>query len=108
MTTYIDRNNLPENYAEWIAKESHHDHKIVEINGVLRWEENETVNHLLENISLNDLLPLLCVIGYGKNSEVYRKLYRSMGYSLLGYWEVFHWIVNNVDCDDYKQPKGML
>lgn len=99
----VERKDLPEGYQEMMKTESHHDHKIVSINGVLRWEENPAVNSLLEHISLNDLCPLLCVMGFGKNSEVYRKLYRDMGYSLSGYWEVFYWGMNNDDYAEYKQ-----
>jgi hypothetical protein len=43
--------------------------------------------------------------GYTKNSEIYRKLYRDMGYSLSGYWEVFYWDVNNEKVDEYNPIK---
>lgn len=101
---YVAREELPEDYREMMQTETHHDHKIVCINGVYRWEEDYFVDKQLERISLNDLIPLLHVLGYGKNSEIYRRLYRCMGYSLSGYWEVFYWDVNNEDVDDYKQP----
>lgn len=104
MSDYVDRNDVPDDYKEMLITESHHQHKIVRIDGVLRWEENPDVNYFLESLSLNDLCPLLSVLGFGKNSEVYRKLYRDMGYSLSGYWEVFYWDVNNEDCDEYIQP----
>ena len=90
-------------YKLILNKESHHDHEIVmDENGVLRWKENPTVNKIRENISLNDLCPLLSCMGYGKNSEVYRKLYRDMGYSLGGYWEIFYWEVNNEKASEYE------
>jgi hypothetical protein len=41
-------------------------------------------------------------MGYDKNSEVYRKLYRDIGYSLEGYWEIFYWEVNNPIASEYK------
>jgi hypothetical protein len=91
-----------ENYRLILDKETHHNHIIIEDeNGVLRWKENKDVQHFLKNISLNDLCPLLKCLGYDKNSEVYRKLYRDMGYSLNGYWEVFYWDWNNEDSDEY-------
>ena len=102
----IDRDKLPDDYSEMMKTESHHDHEIVDVNGVIRWKENPSVNAWLEEISLNDLCPLLCDIGYGKNSEVYRKLYRDMGYSLSGYWEIFYWDWNNEDCEEYQQPSN--
>lgn len=101
----VERKDLPEDYLQEMMKtESHHNQEIVRINGVLRWKANPAVVGLLENISLNDLCPLLCAMGFGKNSEVYRKLYRDMGYSLRGYWEVFYWEMNNYDAADYVQP----
>ena len=93
---------LVENYRLILDKETHHNHIIIEDeHGVIRWKENTNVEHFLKNISLNDLCPLLSCLGYDKNSEVYRKLYRDMGYSLNGYWEVFYWDLNNKDVDDY-------
>lgn len=93
---------LCEEYRTILETESHHDHEIVEIGSTLRWKENPTVNHILKNISLNDLCPLLESLGHGKNSEVYRKLYRDMGYPLNGYWEIFYWETNHEDACSYK------
>lgn len=93
-------------YREILDVETHHDHEIYkDEHGTLRWKENPAVTKLLKSISLNDLCPLLTQLGYGKNSEVYRKLYRDMGYSLYGYWEIFYWEVNNDDAADYKPNK---
>lgn len=95
-----------EMYREILDKETHHNHEIIEDeNGTIRWKEDPHVTHFLNNISLNDLCPLLKCLGYGKNSEVYRKLYRDMGYSLCGYWEVFYWGVNNEDASEYIPNK---
>ena len=100
----INRNEIRiKDYQEIFKKESHHNHEIIVTeNGVLRWKENHDVKYFLKNISLNDLCPLLNHLGYGKNSEVYRKLYRDMGYSLSGYWEIFYWDLNNEDVDSYE------
>ena len=91
-----------DDYVEIFEKESHHDHEVVETpDGILRWKENDRVEHYLKNISLNDLCPLLMSLGYGKNTEVYRQLYRDMGYSLSGYWEIFYWDMNHDEIDEY-------
>ena len=100
----VERKDLPEEYSEMMKSEAHHNHEIVLVDGILRWKEDGTTKKLLERISLNDLCPLLDNLGYGKNSEIYRKLYRNMGYSLSGYWEVFYWDWNNEDCAEYRQP----
>ena len=93
-----------DDYKEIFEKESHHDHKIIkDEHGTLRWKENKTVRAYLKNISLNDLCPLLDTMGFGKNTEVYRKLYRDMGYSLSGYWEIFYWEVNNEEASEYRE-----
>lgn len=44
-------------------------------------------------------------MGLTKNSEEMGKLYRDMGYSLSGYWEIFYWETNNEDAGKYKQKK---
>lgn len=107
---YIDRNDKrlcdDEYYREILNRESHHDHKIINDNGVVRWEGNHVewmFNH--RRFNLIELTIVLETMGYGRNSEVYRKLYRNMGYTLRGYWEVFYWDVNNEDCDDYVGGK---
>ncbi len=89
-------------YREMLKTEKHHKHEIIETsNGTLRWKEDPDVIKILEKISLNDLVPLLCFLGYDKNSEPYRQLYRDIGYSLFGYWEVFYWEVNNEYHSEY-------
>jgi len=94
---------LANDYKEVMIKESHHDHEIIMTEtGVLRWKENKDVEHFRKNISLNDLCPLLDSLGYDKNSEVYRKLYRDMGYSVFGYWEIFYWEMNNEEAEEYR------
>lgn len=101
---YIDRKDLPDWVQEWIGKESHHDHKIIEDeHGTLRWEQDEKVDYILNQMNLNDVVVLFQFLGWGKNSEQYRELYRKMGYSLGGYWEIFHWEVNNPDLEEYQQ-----
>lgn len=96
---------VPE-YREILDTETHHDHIIIkDSDGVLRWKENAQVPHLLEKINLNHLIPLLKTLGYDQNSEIYRKLYRDMGYSLSGYWEIFYWEVNNPLAKKYKPKK---
>lgn len=103
MKTISREEIVVEDYREIFEKESHHDHEIIKTDkGRLRWKENTDVKHYLKNISLNDLCPLLVSMGYDKNSEVYRKLYRDMGYSLNGYWEIFYWDWNNEEKDSYN------
>jgi len=90
-------------YRQILDTEKHHDHKIVKTeDGTLRWKENPIVRDLLDKkLDLNHLWVLFHSLGYGKNSEITRKLYRDMGYSLNGYWEIFYWDANNDNADEY-------
>lgn len=96
-----DIENHPD-YSEMMQTEKHHNHEIVEINNVLRWKENETSRKLVDDIGLNEIWDLFYNIGLDKNSEIIRKLYRDIGYSLHGYWEIFYWEVNNEIADSYN------
>jgi len=104
MITEVKRDDIQEkNYREILDKESHHDHKIIkDKNGVLRWMEHKEISKLFEKIDFNDFVEFLYDIGLNKNSEIYRKLYHCIGYSLHGYWEVFYWELNNKDAAKYK------
>jgi hypothetical protein len=102
----IDRESITtEAYRLILETETHHDHEIIVSGGNYYWKKNEIVDAILEKLSLNDIIPLLHSLGYGKNSEIYRKLYRDMGYSLEGYWEIFYWEVNNPIASEYHPNK---
>ena len=86
-----------------LEKESHHEHEIVlGDDNVLYWKANPEVVDLLDRMDFNDAVEMLERLGYGKNSEIYRKLYRDMGIDLVGYWEIFHWELNNHEAQEYK------
>lgn len=94
---------IHENYKEILDKESHHDHEIIrDDHGTIRWKQVDTVCAIIDKGILNDLVVLFRFMGINKNSEEWRKLYRQMGYSLSGYWEIFYWEMNNEDADDYN------
>ena len=89
-------------YRLILDTETHHDQLIIEDeNGTLRWQANPSVRKYIDTHGLNDVIRMLHGLGHNKNSEVYRKLYRDMGYSLYGYWEIFYWEVNNEDWEEY-------
>ena len=102
----VKRNKIKnESYREILDKETHHNHTIMEDeDGTLRWKENPAVRAMIcdEKINLNDLWTLLGAMGHNKNSEFLRKLYRDLGYSLFGYWEIFYWEVNNPIAHEYE------
>jgi hypothetical protein len=103
----IERNNIPSDFDGMMEKETHHDHKIIkDKHGMLRWEADPFVSRLIDSTNLNFVIQGFHEKGVTKNSEVYRELYRKMGYSLSGYWEIFYWEVNNEEAPLYKQPEN--
>lgn len=100
----VDRKDITEEMYVEILKREPHDHPIVQDeNGILWWLENRSIRDLfdLEILDLNEVVIGLYDKGLGKNSEEFRQLYRDLGYSLYGYWEVFYWDMNNEETDEY-------
>jgi len=90
-------------FAEIMDKESHHDHEIVDEGHGPRWKEDPRVCKLVDDMGgLNNIVTLFFSIGITKNDEAWRKLYRDIGYSLYGYWEIFYWEMNNEDAAKYR------
>lgn len=110
MDKIINRQDITEDvYREILDCEIHHDHTIIETSmGTLRWEENPSVRRLVDKCGLNELVELFYHLGYNKNSEIFRKMYRDMGYSLYGYWEIFYWEMNNEQSQDYIEERKSL
>lgn len=97
-----------DNYAEILERESHHDHELlIDDEGKLWWKENPEFVKLKEKIGLDNLWKLFESLGYDKNSEVIRNMYRHNGYSLFGYWEIFYWEMNNPIADEYQPNSDM-
>ena len=71
-----------------------------EINGSLHWQETPGVNQLLDTgLELSRLTDMLQHLGIDKNHEVYRDLFRKMGYSLDGFEELHNFEDLEVRCD---------
>lgn len=91
-----------ETYREILDVETHHKHIIYEDeNGKLFWKEDNIVRKMVDKIGLNDIYQLFYSLGLNKNSELIRKMYRDMGYSLFGYWETFYCEANNDIANQY-------
>lgn len=91
-------------YQEILEKESHHDHKIIlNKHGILSWEADPFIEFLWDNklMDLNRIVATFIRNGITKNSEIWRKLFRDLGYSLNGYWTIFYCDLNNPDADEY-------
>lgn len=100
-----DASKVSETFKEMLKTERHHNHEIVEVDGILRWKENKDVRNLVGGkgpIDLNSLWEFFYAMNLDKNSEFVRDVYRNMGYSLFGFWEIFYWEMNNEDAEDYN------
>ena len=105
----LERKDLPKDYSEMMKKETHHDHEIIkDEHGTIRWKEDPFIRQFTYDCSLNDICAGFYANGNDKNTESYRELYRKMGYSLSGYWEIFYWDMNNGIADEYKQPEKAI
>ena len=110
METIVSREELMDvdTYKEIFDIEFHHDHEIIrDQNGTVRWKADPRINEMItKTVNLNDLWYIMFVsMGLTKNSEEVRKLYRDMGYSLSGYWEIFFWEVNNDFAPEYRKAQ---
>lgn len=103
----INRNEITdETYREILDVETHHEHIIYKDEyGTLRWKEDNAVREMVDKIGLNDICQLFDSLGLNRNSELIRKMYRDMGYSLFGYWEIFYCEANNDIANEYVPQK---
>ena len=83
-------------HIEIIKTEHHHGHQIFEDQyGIIRWVPDiEYINSIIYK-KVNDVVKEMLQRGLDKNCEEYRKVYRYIGYSLIGYWDIFYWNFNN-------------
>jgi hypothetical protein len=100
LVTWEEASEIGEDYKEILCKE-HHNHEIIMVNNILRWKATLRIQELIEESNLNNIIEIFNYLDINKNTEAYRKLYRDMGYSLSGYWEIFYWEANNPEAEEY-------
>jgi hypothetical protein len=89
-------------HIEILNTETHHNHDLVlDKTGIVRWKPDQGVCDKLNGINFNIIIEEFLYRGLDKNCEEYRKMYRDIGYSLDGYWEIFYWEVNNPIAGQY-------
>ena len=105
----FDIASVCDEYSDVMEGGVSHDHKIIEDeHGTYRWEANQMVRRLVDSPSFDLNLywtDKLQENPKAKNDPEVRKLYRDMGYSIFGYWEVFYWDVNNEYADEWDPNK---
>jgi len=94
---------LSEDYAEVLAREEFGYDLIIDQHDTLRWKANpQRENEIMNEFGATDLNDLFGRCRADKNDPKIRELYKAMGYSLYGFWEVFYWEVNNEDAWAYQ------
>lgn len=84
-----------------ICDREHHNHPFYQDqHGTYRWKPDPAVEVLFDYDAVD--LNAFFINGADNNDPRVRELYRKMGYSLHGYWELFHWEVNNPTADKYE------
>jgi hypothetical protein len=102
----INRAEITDKYLrEILDVERHHDHVVLQDeDGIYMWQQNMNLRQLTDELGLNKVMQLFELLGCNRNSEIVRKLYRDLGYSLGRYWEVFYWEANNDVAKEYCPP----
>lgn len=92
-----------EDLRQILDVEIHHDHIVLkDQDGTYMWQPNMNLRQLTDELGLNKVMQVLELLGCNRNSEIVRKLYRDLGYSLGRYWEVFYWEANNDIAKEYR------
>ena len=93
--SWDDAAKLAPEYREVLSVEEFGHELHVNEHGTLRWVANpEKEQEIMDEFGASDLNQLFAR-GADKNDPRIRDLYKCMGYSLFGFWEVFYWEVNN-------------
>jgi len=98
---------INDEYKDVMYGERFHNHNIITgEDGRLRWEADpEKEQAIMDEFGAEDLNDLFGRCRADKNDPKVRELYRWIGYSIFGYWEVFYWEVNNEDVDEWNPQR---
>jgi len=102
--SWEDAAAISEEYAEVLEREELGHELYVNEHGTIRWvADPEKEQEIMDEFGARDLNDLF-MKGADKNDPRVRELYKHIGYSLFGFWEVFYWEVNN-DCAHQYQGR---
>ncbi len=92
-------------YEMVLAREEKDGHQLyVDKHDTIRWVENPIREKEIMDIYRAGDLSQLFMHGADKNTAIIRELYKCIGYSLCGFWEIFYWEVNNERANEYVAP----
>lgn len=98
--------SMGEEYQEVLEREFFHPLHIDE-HGTLRWfPDPDREQEIMKQFGASDLNDLFGRCRADKNTDIIHELYKCMGYSLFGFWEVFYWEANNENANEYKGRLG--
>lgn len=93
--SWEDAAAVDEVYAEVLETEELGHGLYVDEHDTIRWVENPLrEQEIMDEFSASDLNDLY-IKGAEKNDPLVRELYKNIGYSLFGFWEIFYWRLNN-------------
>ena len=103
--SWEDAAAICEDYAEVLEREELGHELYVSDHGTIRWVANpEKEQEIMNEFGARDLNDLF-MKGADKNDPRIRELYKHIGYSLFGFWEVFYWEANNERTHQYQGRK---
>jgi hypothetical protein len=101
--SWEDAAKIDEDYAEILEREFHDGELYITESGTLCWVENpKREEEIMNAFGAKDLDDLFGRCRADKNDPIIRELYKCIGYSMSGFWEIFYWEVNNEDADAYR------
>jgi len=93
--SWEDAAAISEEYAEILETEELGHELYVNEHGTIRWvADPEKEQEMMDMFGARDLNDLF-MKGADKNDPRIRELYKHIGYSLYGFWEIFYWETNN-------------
>lgn len=104
--SWVDAATIADIYELVLTREEQTGHEIhINEHGTLRWDANpDREKEIMDGFGAKDLNDLFMYKGFDKNDPIIRELYKCIGYSIYGFWEIFYWEVNNEYANEYVAP----
>ena len=103
--SWADAAKIADTYELVLSREEKDGHEIIiDKHDTLRWVEHPVrAQEIMNSFRAKDMNELFHN-GADKNDPIIRELYKCIGYSLSGFWEIFYWEVNNERANEYVAP----
>jgi len=103
--SWEDAGKIAADYELVLSREEKDGHELyIDEHDTLRWVEHPIrAQEIMDSFRAKDMNELF-MNGADKNDPIVRELYKCIGYSLCGFWEIFYWEVNNERANEYVAP----